>query len=301
VTFTCGMSAAEPPTVVVLTVARDEGVMLRRWVAHYAAHVGVENLIVLDDSSVDGSTTGLPCTVHRLPGLPGDRDFEVARMDLVSGMARGLLAVYDVVVFVDVDEFLIPDPDKYADLREFLAARPNHDVIAPMALNVVHHQALEGALDPDRPVLGQRQFAKFVPLMCKPAIKRVPAPWRFASHGITAPFQVDPELFMVHLKFADRDLLRTVADHRRRLVDADRRGVGSSWAVGGDELTSMLATFVDGPDADDVPEFAPTQHELDRAVHRDSSGAYRAAKPGQLKAMELQPLVRVPQRLFGRV
>ncbi len=295
------MSAGERPTVVVMTMARDEGAMLQRWVRHYADQVGMENLIVLDDNSVDRSTEGLPCTVHRLPVLPGDRDFEVARMELVSGLARGLLAVYDVAVFVDVDEFLIPDPDQYADLREFLAERPDRDVIAPMALNVVHHQALEGPLDPNQPVLGQRQFAKFVPLMCKPAIKRVPAPWRFASHGIMAPFEVDPELFMVHLKFADVDLLRAVGDHRRRLVDADRRGAGSSWAVGGDEIALLLSTFVAGADADDVPEFAPTQQELDRAVRRDPSGAYRASKPGQLKAMEDQPLVRVPERLLGRV
>ena len=48
------------PTVAVLTVARDEAAMLPRWVAHYGSHVGVENLVVVDDNTSDGSTDDLP-------------------------------------------------------------------------------------------------------------------------------------------------------------------------------------------------------------------------------------------------
>ena len=166
---------------------------------------------------------------------------------------------------------------------------------------MVHHQGVESALDPAEPVLGQRRFAKFVPLMCKPSVKRVPARWRFATHGIMAPFAVDPELFMVHLKFFDKDTLREVADRRRSMVDADGRAARSSWSVGGAEITAMLDGFVAGADPGSVPEFDPTRVDLAAAVYRDTDGAFRTAKPGQIKAMQTLPLVRVPDRLLGLV
>lgn len=291
---------ARTPSVAVLTMTRDEGGMLDRWVRHYGHHVGVENLIVLDDNSVDGSTDDLQCTVHRLPTLPGDRDYEVARMELASGFARGLLACYDLVAFVDVDEFLVPDPRRYDRLVDLLADRPDTQVVAGMALNVVHHVRVEGDLDPALPVLGQRRFAKFVPLMCKPSVKRVPAQWRFATHGIMAPFTVDPDLFMVHLKYYDRAASRQVAEHRRRMVDTDGRAARSSWAVGGADMDAMLERFVGDGDPGEVPEFEAAAVDLGSVVRREGD-AYRTSRPGQVKAMETLPLVRVPERLHGHV
>lgn len=287
------------PTVAVLTMARDEAEMLPRWVRHYGDQVGVQNLIVLDDNSVDGSTDGLGCTVHRLPKLPG-RGFELARMDLMSGLAQGLLACYDFVVFVDVDEFLIPDPDLYAGLPEFLAARADRDVIAPMTLNLVHHVHAEADLVPDQPVLGQRRFAKFIPIMCKPSVKRVPAAWLWASHGIRAPFEVDPELFMVHLKFYDREALRRVATHRRRMVDTDGRAAKSNWSRDAEEMVAMLDEFVGTTDPAAVPEFDPRQVDLSTIV-QPKGDAFRAVGQGQVQAMAKVPLWRVPDRLLGRL
>ena len=190
--------ADDLPSVVVMTMARDESLMLPRWVRHYGDQVGVDHLVVLDDGTTDGSTDDLPCPVHRLPPLPG-KGYEGVRMRLLSGLADGFLAAYDVVVFVDVDEFLVPDPARHADLRSYLAARADREVVAPTTLNVVHVPQVEEPLRPDEPVLAQRGFAKFTPIMCKPSVKRVPAAWRWASHGIEAPFAVDPELYMLHL------------------------------------------------------------------------------------------------------
>ena len=113
-----------PPTVAVLTMARDEGPLLRVWAEHHARLVGAGNVLILDDSTSDGSTDALGdlgCTLHRLPTFRGER-FEGARMQLVSGIAQGLLAVYDYVVFVDADEFLVVDP-AHAGLAELLLAR----------------------------------------------------------------------------------------------------------------------------------------------------------------------------------
>jgi len=281
-----------------MTMARDEAEMLPRWVKHYSEQVGIENLVVLDDNSTDGSTDDLGCTVHRLPQLPGP-GYEGVRMQLLSGLASGFLALYDYVVFVDADEFLLPDPAKYADLPSFLATRRDREVVAPMALNVVHVASLEEPLKADEPVLGQRRFAKFAPLMCKPSIKRVPAAWRWASHGIEAPFEVDPDLYMLHLKFADRDALRQVAAHRRALVAADGRAKNSSWARDADEVVAALDASVAGVDAESVPEFDPSSVDLSSIVEpRD--GWYRSVGRGQVGALAQQPLCKVPSSLLGR-
>lgn len=281
----------------VITMARDEAEMLPRWVRHYAHHVGMENLLVLDDNSTDGSTDDLECTVHRLPPLPG-AGYEAARMQLLSGLAEGFLAAYDFVVFVDVDEFLVPDPTHHADLRAFLATRRDRDVLAPMALNVVHVPAVEGPLDDRQPVLGQRGFAKFAPIMCKPSIKQVPAAWRWASHGIESPFVVDPELYMVHLKFADREALHRVAAHRKALVDADGRAKKSSWSRDADDIVAALDRAVAGVDVAGVPEFDPREVDL-ASIVEPRNGWYRAVGAGQVQALQGMPLRRVPSSLLG--
>lgn len=287
------------PTVCVLTMVRDEAEMLPRWVAHYARHVGIENLVVLDDNSTDGSTDGLGCTVHRLPALPG-KGYEGARMSLVSGLAAGFLAVYDAVVFVDADELLVPDPRHHADLPSYLAARPDDEVLAPLALNVVHLPGIEEPLRPGEPVLGQRGFAKFAPIMCKPSVKRVPARWRWASHGIEAPFRVDPELFLVHLKFADREALRRSAAHRKALVEADGRARRSSWSKDAEEIVAALDRAVAEVDPADVPVFDPAEVDL-AAIVEPRDGWHRAVGNGQVQALRKMPLVRIPDHLVPAV
>lgn len=284
------------PTVAVLTMTRDEGDMLHRWVQHYGDAVGRDNLLVLDDNSSDGSTTGLGCPVVPLPVLRGP-EYQRIRMGMINGFGNGLLACHDFVIFVDVDEFLIPDPAKFTGLREYLAARGNRPVIAPVALNLVHHVGVEGDLVPDRPVLDQRSFAKFVPVMCKPSIKQVPARWMAATHGIHRQFALDPELFMLHLKFYDRNHLRATSTKRSDLVALDTRGAHSSWRRGR-QLVQMLDQFVDAPDPDSVPEFDPHTVDLDAVVIRQGKW-YRTRKQGQVEAMRHMPLVRVPRRLVG--
>jgi hypothetical protein len=288
-----------PPRVAVMTVVRDEGWMIRKWVDHHGRQVGLDNLVVLDDNSSDGSTDDLPCTVHTIPGFPEGR-FENARMQLMSGIALGLLAVYDYVAFVDADEFLVPDPARHATLVDLVAAREPQEVIGCMGLNVVHHLDAEPAdLDLSRPVLEQRSFAKFLPIMCKPSVKRTPAPWRFSSHGISAKYEVDPELFLLHLKFVDRAHLKAVSDRRRAMVELDGRAKGSTWSHTGDEMTQMLRDFVGDADPSTAPEFTPGSVDLGAAIVQENRHTWKGARPGQIAAMKQQPLVRLPERLTG--
>ena len=60
-------SAQAEPRLAAITMVRDERVMLPRWVAHYGSECGTDHLYVIDDSSTDGSTDDLPCSVIRIP------------------------------------------------------------------------------------------------------------------------------------------------------------------------------------------------------------------------------------------
>lgn len=289
-----------------MTVARDEAEMLPRWVRYYGGQVGMTNLIVMDDNSIDGSTDSLPCTVLRLPPQPWKVDFEHTRMKLASGIGAALLSCYDVIIFCDVDEFLVPDPSRHRGLLDYLGARSDRDVIAPVGMNLLHNSNLEPPIDPGLPVLAQRRFVKFAPGMCKPSVKRVSAPWRAASHGILSPFAVDPDLWMLHLKFYDIDALRRVADHRNRMHQLDGRADNTTWTRTGSELADELLSWTAPPTgadyADggaDVPEFDPEELNLEAVVKKVNDGLYKSSGGGHIYAMANNPLRRLPERFRG--
>lgn len=291
---------SQVPRLAALTMVRDEQVMLPRWIAHYGRQCGLDNLFVIDDNSTDGSTNGLPCSVIRIPSW-GDKHFETTRMKLVSNIAAGLLEAYDAVLFADADEFLVADPRKHASLVDLVAARPGAEVLAAQALNVVHDPVREGPLDPEQPVLGQRRWAKFVPLMCKPAIKRTAAPWVAGSHGLTVPFEIDPDLYLFHLKFAEREHLRATGDHRKALADAEGRAAQTSWQFAGDDLVDLLEEITAGVDPAAVEPYKTRKKVLAGIVHQGEGGNFRAHGRRQVQAMRAQPMVSVPERFWGQV
>ena len=289
-----------PPRLAALTMVRDERVMLPRWLAHYGRECGVDNLFVIDDNTTDGSTVGLPCSVIRIPSW-GDKHFETTRMKLVSNIAAGLLEAYDAVLFADADEFLVADPKRHDGLVDLVSKRSTVDVLAAQALNVVHDAAREGPLDPERPVLGQRQWAKFIPLMCKPAIKRVAAPWVAGSHGTTVPFEIEQDLYMFHLKFAEREHLRSTGDHRKALADTEGRAAETAWQFAGDDLVDLLDEVVRDVDPASVEPYKPRKKVLGGIIRQGDAGNYRAHGRRQFNAMRGQPMVQVPERFWGKV
>jgi hypothetical protein len=167
---------------------------------------------------------------------------------------------------------------------------------------VVHDVGSEPPLDLTRPLLGQRQLAKFLPLMCKPAIKWVPGHWSAGTHGVRTPYRVDPDLWMFHMKFGDRDHLQEAADHRQRMVEADGRSRDTQWRQGGDTMVDLLERITEGADASQIPDFVPPAGEkLDALVVEDPPGNWRAPKGSQMTLMEKRPLVRIPKRFHGLV
>jgi len=280
-------------------MARDEGPMIRHWVDHYSRQLGAENVYVIDDHSSDGSTEDLACRVLHFPYL-NKYGFEQSRMGLANSLSAGLLYAYDAVLFADADEFVVADPKSYSGLRELVAARPDRDALGVLAYNVVQDLANEAPLDFGRPLLEQRAWAKFVPLMCKPSLKWEPATWARASHGIRTPYEIDPDLVMFHFKFADRDQLLERAGHRHHLNRTEDRARNTSWAKSGDEMVQLLDEVSAALDPAQAEPFRPKQRLLNRTVQVRGE-AWKAVGDGQIEAMHKRPFCKIPQRFAGLV
>lgn len=278
-----------------MTMVRDEADMLPRWVDYYGSQFSPDDLFVIDDNSVDGSTASLPGSLFRMPPAPYAKNWMQTRNELANAFARGLLSTYQTVIFTDVDEFLVPDPAKYEGLRHYLDVHGDADVRAALAVNVLHDQASEGPLDRSRPVLSQRRFVKWVPGMCKPLVKRIPAPWMPGFHGIKAPFAIDTDLLLIHLKYYDAEQLAVVAERRHRLhVDDGRGSSKSSWTLEADEVQRQLTGWVSGA-GPETPEFRPDEIDLSNVVRTLDQGFFRSVGQ-QLLAMDTHPLRALPDR-----
>jgi len=190
--------------IAAFTMAYNERAMLPLWLAHYGAQFGRENLFVIDHGSTDGSTEGLWPTQRFIARRHGYQ--ERRRAAFVSAFHAMLLHQYDVVLFSDVDEMLVARPGRFAGLRDYIEARCE-TICQAVGLDVLQLQDEEPPLDLSRPVLSQRTCVRFARKYCKPLISRIPVRWRAGCHSIPGVATVtDPDLFMFHLKLADRDL-----------------------------------------------------------------------------------------------
>lgn len=281
--------------VAVMTMVRDEGEMLERWVDYYGGLFGTDNLIVLDHCTTDGSTDNLPCTRYRIPPEPWKGRWWRIRRDLANGLAQGLVGMYDAVLFTDADEFLVPDPDKYDDLADYIRTNRRWKIVAPLAVNVLHAAQLEPPIDPARPVLEQRSFVKFAANMCKPVAKRIPVEWDLGCHGAAAPYRIDPDLLMFHLKYYDVDHLRAVSRRRHAVhLDEGKGGWKSTWSLPEDEILKRLEGWVANA-AEDLPALEPRKVRFRRVVREEKDGFWRSRGP-QLVSMERRKLRQVPER-----
>jgi len=186
-----------------VTMAYNESHFMPIWANYYGNLFGPEQCYVIDHGSDDGSTSALgKINILRIPRSP---KHNLKRANFVSNFVSSLLEWYDVVLYTDIDEILVADPDKYADLADF-CDRTEYPVVTAIGLNL-HHVPEELPIQQAQPVLGQRRWGRFLFSMCKPLVTQVPIKWVPGFHTADHPMVFD-DLFLFHLH--DYDLQVTV-------------------------------------------------------------------------------------------
>ena len=126
---------------------------------------------------------------------------DILRASAISAMVTTLLTVSDIVIRVDTDEFLVPDPSHSADLRDYVA-KLSKPYVTGRGMNIIQHPD-EPPIDLSSPILiRQRAYAQPVGPLNKTCLTSVPFKWtpgfHFGSH-----FPVFDSLFLFHMKHAD--------------------------------------------------------------------------------------------------
>jgi hypothetical protein len=206
--------------------------------------------------------------------------------------------MYDTVILVDADEFLVPDPRRYSGLRDYLERHADADVLAPVGVNLVQVPERESSLAPARPLLAQRRHVKVVPGMCKPAIKRIPARWTGGTHGIKAPYDLSRDLYLFHAKYADKaDALATHEGRHSEYLSANA-GKTATWRMKPAEIAQRWSHWSRAAAHAEVLDFETV--DLTGFVRAQPNGIYRSYGP-QMAAMDDGPLYVLPDYLTDQV
>ena len=191
-----------------ITMVRDGGLFLRKWVEWYGGMLGKENLYIYFDGldQVPPECTQ-GCNVTVVPRVEGKvSESDRGRIAIVSARACQLLDSYDFVIGTDVDEFITTDPSSGLSLPEFLGKLDvgKRKAFSPLGCDVVQNIECEGPLDPSVPVLSQRSFALLSTRYTKASILCAKASWGSGFHRVRGSnLHILPGLYLFHFGCAD--------------------------------------------------------------------------------------------------
>ena len=193
----------------VLTIVQNESIFFPIWLAYYSRFFAASDIYVLDHDTTDGSTAGAGFV--RIP-VSHDTFDNTWMVSTVERHQRELLERYDVVLVVDVDEIVAPEPT-WGTLGEYLA-RFDEEWVNCLGYEVLHMKDREPPYRPDLPVFHQRGYWYANDLYDKPSIATAPLSWRPGFHGrADYHFNLDPDLRLIHLHRMDFEICK--ARHRR--------------------------------------------------------------------------------------
>ncbi len=191
-----------PPKVAAITMVYNEAAILPIWARHYARQVGSDHCYVVDHGSTDRLDLPPGMNVLRLPRSPHD---DARRAAFISTLTAGLLGYYDWVLYTDVDELVLADPDRFKDLPSFCASLGTTDTVTAIGFDVQHVPDLEAALEVARPIGSQRGWVRFTSAMCKPVLTRQKLNWSPGFHCSDQGLAFGG-LYLFHLHWADLSL-----------------------------------------------------------------------------------------------
>lgn len=290
-------------------MARGDREMLGRWIAHHRSLAAAPEAlhVVLHGPDPRLEAMARDCSLIVLPFDPSGADFEIRRARLFFGLVEALTGYYRHVVKLDVDEYLVPDPALVAAAGGVagtaLARRLDSTIfkgvaLSPLGFDLTHRPVTEPeALDWTRPLTLQRRHGFLNVVYSKPCIFRARPPRGGNHHRLyKQPWQIDPQLLLIHARFADID---TAARISRKRIDTQAAfgAVGTDHRIRTwDDRPRLLRRAVHAIEAAPCPDLTLAAREAFAATHMqryNDAGGVVVWKDGQ------SPGWRLPDEWVG--
>jgi FkbM family methyltransferase len=203
-------------TVSVLTDAVSSDFYFPLWHKYYGRHFGENNLHVISFGGEERSFSKF--ALGSLVIAPGYEEFD--RAQRVSEKCAALLEESDFVIRCDVDEFIVPDPRHYSDIRHYITEL-NDSYVTSYGYNVIQAET-EPPLDLIGNILTvQRRYAYPMDSLCKTCIVSSPLRWDIGFHNASKPPKFN-ELYLFHMKLADLSIQAEIGTMIARRASEER-------------------------------------------------------------------------------
>ncbi|MBT0955983.1 hypothetical protein IV417_01170 [Alphaproteobacteria bacterium KMM 3653] len=215
-----------PKQLALFTMVYDDDVFLDIFLRYWAQFLPLKNIYVLihaDYEKYEALAAGCNCIRINRPEM--HKDSEVDRWKMISHFASGMSFMFDRVIYTDVDEIIVVDPDIAPDPVQYLLDQ-RYPVIAAPGVDLVNIEALEPQpYDPAKPVLSQRRHYALNSWYTKPCITTKPIQWCSGGHfSDIEKVHVDPNLTLVHLRLFDARIFEDRSAARIKMISDKETG-----------------------------------------------------------------------------
>ena len=192
--------------IAAISMVRSDTFFADKWITYYGSQFGFENLYLF----IDGFDKKFPSLAkkvncYQIPHLGYSRaKADRKRSKYISKFACDLFMKYEIVLAMDIDEFLTVDPLQKISLKDYLSRDFNSSSLSALGLDVGQHPSIEKPIDLSKPFLTQRAFAQVSDRYTKPIITFKPLQWGSGFHRIKGEnFTIDRNLFLFHFGLVD--------------------------------------------------------------------------------------------------
>jgi hypothetical protein len=196
--------------VAVISLFYREYFFTNLWQKYYGDLFGFENLYAIGDIESDTSFKLFNSKVNFINYKAKYHADVGEHVQVILNIQKQLLEKYNVVIFAEADQYFIPDPKKYKDLKDYLF-KNTQDYIKVSGWNVFQEINTETNYDYSKNILSQRKYwFKDPGQEDKMVIIRKPVDWYSAGFHTNSPdVERDPDLYNIHLHLFDFNICNT--------------------------------------------------------------------------------------------
>ncbi|SLN46804.1 hypothetical protein ROJ8625_02266 [Roseivivax jejudonensis] len=284
--------------VAVVTICRDDEVLLRRFVDYYGGLFGRRAIYIISHGDTDMvRDVAAGCSIVPVPEFETDR-FTMLHWRTKNHLKDALRQWYHHVIVVDVDEFVVIDPATGLDLRQWLETARQRTVYTAFGFEIVHRRSEEpdGIADG---ILGPRRHAQVALWYAKPCILSRGVKLSRGGHFADHPkLDMPDELYLFHMKYCDWSLFVDTANRRNAFIaEQQRAGSGTvrtnpQWFADKRRDEETFAAFEARPVREDF-DLAPIREAMRASWRERSHGLYHFDR------IEVPELFKLPERFSG--